>query len=496
MSVNRFVGATARDCLRRVKEVLGPDAVVISNRAVENGVEIIAMSPESLDAISQQMQPTEKISATPSPASVPADPSHNPSMNPLMPAQPPAEESDYTVTLSSARQVIRRESPVVVRPWSPFASFPNNSEMSGKPASAVASPMASEIKPRPALQVQAQKIQVQTQPKEEVTPLSVGGASESSQTVLLIDEMRAIKKLLEHQLAGFAWGKVARDNPLRALLLSEMLTAGFSGSLARRLVQEMPVDVSQEACRQWLTAAVNRRLHTLVSETDFIDRGGVYALVGPTGVGKTTTTAKLAARCVVRHGADRLALITTDSYRIGAHEQLRIYGRILGVPVFVVRDGEELQRTLEGLSDKHMVLIDTAGMSQRDRMMADQAAMLTRSSEVNRLLLLNAGSRGDTLDDVVRAYGGDDLAGCILTKVDEATALAPSIDCIVRHGLTLSYVANGQRVPEDLYLPNRKYLLHRAFKVGTGETAHTLHKEEIALGMMPDQEMIREIAVA
>jgi flagellar biosynthesis protein FlhF len=500
MSANRFVGATARDCLRRVKEVLGPDAVVISNRAVENGVEIIAMLPERLDAISQQMQPTEKMAATPSPASVSADSLHNPSMDPLMSARLPAEESDYTVTLSSVRQVMHREPSAVVRPWSPFATFSNNAEISGKSASATASPMASsmasEIKPRPDLQVQAQKVQVQTQPKEEAPPPSVGGASESSQTVLLIDEMRAIKKLLEHQLAGFAWGKVTKDNPLRALLLSEMLTAGFSGSLARRLVHEMPVDISQAACRQWLNAAVDRRLHTLVSETDFIDRGGVYALVGPTGVGKTTTTAKLAARCVVRHGADRLALITTDSYRIGAHEQLRIYGRILGVPVFVVRGGEELQRTLEGLSDKHMVLIDTAGMSQRDRMIADQAAMLTRSSQVNRLLLLNAGSRGDTLDDVVRAYGGDSLAGCILTKVDEATALAPSIDCIVRHGLTLSYVANGQRVPEDLYLPNRKYLLHRAFKVGAGETAHTLHKEEIALGMMPDQEMIREISIA
>jgi hypothetical protein len=106
-----------------------------------------------------------------------------------------------------------------------------------------------------------------------------------------------------------------------------------------------------------------------------------------------------------------------------------------------------------------MVLIDTVGMSQRDRMVAEQAAMLTRSGEVNRLLLLNAGSRGDTLDDVVRSYGGEDLAGCILTKVDEATALAPALDCIVRHGLTLSYVGNGQRVPEDLHLPNRKYLL-------------------------------------
>ncbi|MCF8174147.1 MAG: flagellar biosynthesis protein FlhF, partial [Burkholderiaceae bacterium] len=310
---------------------------------------------------------------------------------------------------------------------------------------------------------------------------------DSNQTAKLMDEMRVIKTLLERQLAGFAWGEMAREAPNRALLLGEMLAAGFSGALTRRLVQEMSADLSLDDGRKWLTAAVNRRLRTLSSDADFIDRGGIYALVGPTGVGKTTTTAKLAARCVVRYGAERLALITTDGYRIGAHEQLRIYGRILGVPVFVVRDGEDLQRTLEDLRDKHMVLIDTVGMSQRDRMVADQAAMLTRSGAVNRLLLLNAGSRGDTLDDVVRAYSGEDMAGCILTKVDEATALAPVLDCIVRHGLTLSYVANGQRVPEDLHLPNRKYLLHRAFKVGAGETAHSLRKDEIALTFAQNQ---------
>jgi flagellar biosynthesis protein FlhF len=299
----------------------------------------------------------------------------------------------------------------------------------------------------------------------------------------LRDEMRVIKGLLERQLAGFAWGEMARDTPTRATLLGEMIEAGFSGQLARRLVQDLPADMNPNDGRKWLTAAVNRRLRTLPAESDFIDRGGVYAIVGPTGVGKTTTTAKLAARCVVRHGADRLALLTTDGYRIGAQEQLRIYGRILGVPVFVVRDGEDLRRTLADLRDKHMVLIDTVGMSQRDRMVAEQAAMLTRSGEVNRLLLLNAGCRGDTLDDVVRAYAGEDLAGCIMTKVDEATALAPVLDCIVRHGLTLSYVANGQRVPEDLHLPNRNYLLHRAFKVGAGDTAHRLRDEEVAMAM-------------
>jgi flagellar biosynthesis protein FlhF len=319
-------------------------------------------------------------------------------------------------------------------------------------------------------------------PHEHGTPH--GMVQESSlQTAQLIDEVRVIKELLERQLAGFAWGEMAREAPARAQLLAEMLSAGFSSALARRLVQEMAADLNHEEGRRYLTAAINRRLRTLSSEADFIDRGGVYALVGPTGVGKTTTTAKLAARCVVRYGADSLALLTTDSYRIGAHEQLRIYGRILGVPVFVVRDADDLRRTLADLRGKHMVLIDTVGMSQRDRMVAEQAAMLTRSGEVNRLLLLNAGSRGDTLDDVVRSYGGEDLAGCILTKVDEATALAPALDCIVRHGLTLSYVGNGQRVPEDLHLPNRKYLLHRAFKVGAGETAHSLRKEEVGLTM-------------
>lgn len=476
MTVKRFLGATARDCLRRAKEEFGPDAVVISNRAVENGVEIVAMSPESLDAISRQGHAASVAQA---------------SRSPSPPVEAPPEESDYTVTLSAARRAASLAAQVehpAARPRSPYDNVD---------AGATRQPpvdyrdAAERLRPAPGSALHG--------PAGISAPAasSPPAASEiQPRTAQLMDEMRIIKNLLERQLAGFAWGEMARAAPARALLLGEMLAAGFSGSLARRLVQEMAADLSKEDGRKWLTAAVNRRLRTLPSEDDFIDRGGVYALVGPTGVGKTTTAAKLAARCVVRYGAERLALVTTDGYRIGAHEQLRIYGRILGVPVFVVRDGEDLRRTLADLRDKHMVLIDTVGMSQRDRMVAEQAAMLTGSGEVKRLLLLNAGSRGDTLDDVVRAYGGEDLAGCILTKVDEATALAPALDCIVRHGLTLSYVANGQRVPEDLHLPNRKYLLHRAFKVGAGETAHSLRKEEVALTFAPSQVAPRKVSVA
>jgi flagellar biosynthesis protein FlhF len=466
MTVKRFFGASARECLRRVKDELGPDAVVISNKPVDNGVEIVAMTPDSLDAISQQA--TAPRADIPRAAAAPASSASSVQ-------KPRAQDDDYTVTLSPAA----RKAPVV-RPWTPYETAP------GAATAQESSPRLRPLPPRsPTERDVSSPPKVATPQRLAAEPSEHVSAETPPAVAELRDELRVIKSLLERQLAGFAWGEMSRDTPVRAMLLGEMIEAGFSGQLARRLVQDMPEDMNQDDGRKWLKAAVNRRLRTLPTESDFIDRGGVYAIVGPTGVGKTTTTAKLAARCVVRYGADRLALLTTDGYRIGAQEQLRIYGRILGVPVFVVRDGEDLRRTLADLRDKHMVLIDTVGMSQRDRMVAEQAAMLMRSGEVNRLLLLNAGSRGDTLDDVVRAYAGEDLAGCIMTKVDEATALAPALDCIVRHGLTLSYVANGQRVPEDLHLPNRNYLLHRAFKVGAGDTAHSLREEEVALAISP-----------
>jgi flagellar biosynthesis protein FlhF len=194
--------------------------------------------------------------------------------------------------------------------------------------------------------------------------------------------------------------------------------------------------------------------------------------MGPTGVGKTTTTAKLAARCVMRFGSKKLALVTTDSYRIGAYEQLRIYGQILGVTVHAVKDAADLERALLDLADKHMVLIDTVGMSQRDRAVSDQIAMLCGSSRpVKRLLLLNASSHGDTLNEVVAAYrsaepsaASADLAGCIFTKVDEATHPGVLIDTAIRHQLPVHYVSNGQKVPENLMAANRSALIDQVFQ--------------------------------
>jgi flagellar biosynthesis protein FlhF len=222
-------------------------------------------------------------------------------------------------------------------------------------------------------------------------------------------------------------------------------------------------------------AELARRMPLLEDEGALLDEGGVYALMGPTGVGKTTTTAKLAARCVMRFGADKLALVTTDSYRIGAYEQLRIYGQILGVAVYAVKDAADLDRVLAGLRDKHMVLIDTVGMSQRDRAVAGQIAMLCGANRpVKRLLLLNASSHGDTLNEVVQAYrhgerpGGDwDLAGCIFTKVDEATHPGALIDMAIRHQLPVHYISSGQKVPEHLVPADGKALVDSVFQAGS-----------------------------
>jgi flagellar biosynthesis protein FlhF len=245
--------------------------------------------------------------------------------------------------------------------------------------------------------------------------------------------------------------------------MGSLLNAGFSPQLAKRLAES---GASTHDAATATSAVAERLEHSLMlSEVDeVVMRGGVYALVGPTGAGKTTTVAKIAARAVVRFGAANVALLTTDGYRIGAHEQLRIYGRILDVPVHAVRNQADLSSILAELRGRHLVLIDTIGMSQRDAMVAQHAAMLSGGGDVKRLLLVQTTSSTRTLEEVVAAYESTGVHGCILTKTDEAVGLAGALDVIVRHALPLHYVTDGQRVPEDLRLPDRAALVREAIE--------------------------------
>ncbi len=272
----------------------------------------------------------------------------------------------------------------------------------------------------------------------------------------ILGEIRSLHENLLGQIAALTGAQ--RTDPQKARVQRSLLKVGFSQGLADQILEKMPVGTGLD----WVLRVLERNLRSVGGEEDIILRGGTYALVGPTGVGKTTTTAKLAARAVVRFGPEKVGLITTDSYRIGAYEQLRIYGQILGVSVQTVRDTADLQLTLSSLKQKHLVLIDTIGMGQRDRRVADQAAMLDAAG-VQRLLLLNATSNLHTLEDVVRVYHHVGVVGCIPTKLDEAVSMGGVLDVIIRHGLVMHYIANGQRVPEDLLEVNLPYLLHRTF---------------------------------
>jgi len=482
MNVRKFIAANARDALRKVKETLGNDAIILSNRGIPGGVEIMAVAARDMAMI----VPTQVADTTP--------PDRRPAIAEV--------DDDYRVSLSSARaqaaqgvapRVQTQAAPMAARPVAPSAAHRpaaavnaaiprtgalRNLEM-GRPQQSTAAftpPPAQKPAPSPAPRVQTQASPPPRRAEAEVVPMAV------------MDEIRSLRKIVEQHLAGFAWGEAARSEPVKTDVLRQMLDAGFSPQFSRDLLADLPMEMDGLQAMAWVKGAADRSLFTIGNESDIVDRGGIYALVGPTGVGKTTTTAKLAARCVLRHGPSKVALVTTDGYRIGAHEQLRIYGRILGVSVYLVKDAAELRQTLVELQHKHMVLIDTMGMSQKDKLVPELTDMLA-GCDVQRLLLLSSTSRGDTLDDVVRAYEGDNLAGCILTKIDEAASLATPLDVIMRHGLRLHYVSNGQRVPEDLHLPNRGYLLHRAFKDVPESSPHKYDGVEPGL-MMANAGMI------
>ncbi|WP_295993748.1 flagellar biosynthesis protein FlhF [Rugamonas sp.] len=450
MNVKKFTAPTSREALRKVREALGPDAVILSNRQADGQVEILALANDDAASL-----------ASPSEYSPMAHP--EPQLD--LPPQPHQHQH---------QQPQRR----VVASHSSYAS-----------ATAATMPMTPMPTPahvaRPA-PVQAAANALDMERVSELVATAVASAKQNAAAEMsgMMSEIRAMRGMMETQLAEISWGSTQHREPQKAAVLREMLAAGFSASLARYLIDKLPANRDAADSLRWIKTVLTRNLSAMANEDAMIDQGGVFALVGPTGVGKTTSTAKLAARCVMRHGPDKLALITTDAYRIGAHEQLRIYGKILGVMVHSVKDEADLRIALKELKNKHTVLIDTVGVSQRDQMVTEQVAMLQGAgADVKRLLCLNSTATQETLNEVVRAYQGSGLAGCIMTKLDEAASIGNVLDVVIRQKLNLFYVSNGQRVPEDLHLADPAYLVDRAFKLKRDAAASQYLDAELPLLM-------------
>ncbi|MFO1282259.1 MAG: flagellar biosynthesis protein FlhF [Burkholderiales bacterium] len=417
MKPRKFTGTRSRDVLEQVRNELGPDAMIVSNRATADGIEVTALAVAEVETLLEAAGATRRPAAAPASAST---------------ATPPAAEEP------------------AVRAW--------------RPPSAEA-PVASAAAAEPA-------------------PPAERGASESGAWPRLMTEVAGLRRLLEEQLGDLAWSDIMRRRPLAARAQRDLLAAGYSATLAREVVRRMGDGLSPAQARPWLAGVLAKNLRVVADGEDPVSRGGVYALVGPTGVGKTTTVAKLAARCAVRFGASKLALFTTDSYRVGAHDQLRIYARILGVPVRAIADADDLAQALGAAAGKHLVLIDTVGLSQRDRRLADQARILD-DPRVTKLVLLNATSQGETLDEVATAYGGSagERPPVVLTKLDEAARIGPVLDVAIRRRLSVAYVTHGQRVPEDLSLPRADVLADRSLRALPSPGPFTLADDELPLAM-------------
>lgn len=382
MKIKRFQASDVRQAIKEVRDVLGPDAVILSNTRVDGGVEIVAATDYDEAEFRRNSQPVVN------------DRKHAPTVE----INPTIESSRPTPPPQTNQNV-----------WSQEPTL-----------------------------VQMRK------------------------------EISGLKEMLQSQLSDLAWKDMKYNSPTQVQLLQRHLQMGVQVELAKTLASHAnDSDDLETAWRHSLGSLANQ---IDIQQDDIINTGGIYALVGPTGVGKTTTVAKIAARCALKHGAKNVALITTDCYRIGGQEQLRTYARILGIPVRVAKTHQELSDALNDLLDRRFILVDTAGMNQRDMQLTEKFAVLKQQSpRIKNYLTLSATTQSSVLNDIINAFSHLELSGCILTKTDETNSLGGAISALIQHQLPLAYVCNGQQVPEDINLARPNTLVKQASELMDNE---------------------------
>ncbi len=467
MNIQRFYAATTREALAKARMVFGDGTLILSNRQTPQGVEVVATTEDALATLDQTL-PANTAAAAPAAAPARARPAAAPVAAVRAAAQTPVEDDAAQLAMSTlsfqdyvrermlqrraeAQQQAKAAAPLSARPA--YEIIPPDPEVAPPPArKAVAAPAPLPVAPAPVA----------------AAPAAVSQG--------LVNELSAMKEMIEERFSTLAWLGQTKQSPIRANLTLKLIRSGYSPALARAVLSMMPDDASPAEAVLWLMGVLTRNIKTDAGGPALKDEGGVFALVGTTGVGKTTTAAKLAAQCARIHGAGSVGLITLDSYRIGAHEQLRAYGRMLGVVAHMAHDRAALQDLLGLLSNRKLVIIDTTGVAPRDPRKRDILDVLDLP-QIKRLLVLNAASHGDTQDEAVANFGAKQA---VLTKIDEAVKLGPALDSVIRHHLVLRGVSNGQRVPEDLERANAEQLVRLSMR-SSGKSAHDPQMAELGL---------------
>ena len=489
MKIKRFVASDMRQAMKLVREEQGPDAVILSTRRLPEGIEIIAAldydealvreaAPQGPPATGRAEAPTPAAKApTPVAAAAPS-----PRLWRRQTSAPLAPSVPETPAVAAPAVAAPIERPVATRP----APAPRAPIVPAAPEVHVEAPVAPRVAPttaaihhapRPATPTAAvAPAQANATPAPVTRPAPVTSVTEKpvpmhpaveramQDTARMRAELGSLREMLEMQLSSLAWNDMERRHPLRARVLRELTRLGIDADVARNLADDLPEQISAEQARYLPLGLLSRNV--AISGRGDSD-GGMIALVGPTGVGKTTTIAKLAARAVVRHGAANVALVSTDNYRIGAAAQLEHYGRLLGVRVYPADDAASLRQVLEMLKGKHTVLIDTAGVSGTDPRLEQQMDVLNEVAHSDGIalrisLVLAANAQAQSLEEAVRAYMPLEPVSVVFTKLDEAPSLGGALSVLIRHKLPLDYTTDGQRVPEDLAVADARVLVLRA----------------------------------
>jgi len=414
MRVKRFFGADSRQAMRQVRDELGDDAVILSNKKVDNGVEIVCALDYDGDASPRNL----------------ADALKNADQGEALQRE-----------LDEARQRILSG-----------ASFDTGGENAFQRKARVRQLGALSDGYNDGMADNFSSY-------EDFSPPARASSSGSDQAIQAMQsEIQSLRDLLKEQMRE----QDSYRNPAEALVRNRLLMAGFSDSYIKRLLKLVKINPDSDNKTAWQKVLDRLKGEVQTLDEEFIDKGGVVALLGPTGVGKTTTISKLAARYVLKHGVDGLALVTTDCYRIAAYEQLRTVGRILGVTVRVVDENNSLDMTLKSLRGKSLVLIDTAGLNVRDPNLQTQVNLLASTqARIRRFLVLPTTSQARVLLDTYEAYREAGLNGCILTKLDEAMHLGEVLGLVLEKRLPVSYLTNGQKIPDDVQLASPTSILAR-----------------------------------
>jgi len=464
VNVKRYFARTAREAMALVRAELGEDAVVLKNRPVDGGVEILALAGAELEASADERSGAASTRSAPPPASAAT-------MSTVHFENYVRERQQRRLAEEQAQ---RAEQPLERMPAGDFAPLGSSSDVFAPSGSSATFAPAPAVPAWEAAMPAAQAHDAERLPESR---------SDRIDTQALMAELREMRGALSDQLESLSWFEGVRRRPGQSRMLRRLLQAGFSPSLSRTLANHLPADFGEEDAERWLREALVRNLRIDSPEHTIFDAGGTYALLGPTGVGKTTTAAKIAAQFALKHGAQSVGLITADVYRIGAQDQLRTFGRLLGVPVHVAHDVSTLADFLQMYMNRKLVLIDTAGVGQRDERVGELLAALS-SAQVRKVLVLNAASQAEAIDETIEAYQGRSAAGVVLSKVDEAVRLGGALDCLIRHRLTLQGVANGQRVPEDWHRPEPKMLVDHALAGAHARASASFSFEEAELAML------------